>query len=290
MNPRQQRAKIAVVSLFLLVVPLASMYFHGKNDRQQSLMESMLIRLTSPGQDLTYTLFHNVVGAWHRYVYLVEVEKQNEEIRDKLNDLKLMASRAQGLEEEAKRLRAMLEFKQTHTELDLLSGRVIGRENSPYFSVSKLRLERGEADEVRTNMPVVTASGIIGRIEAVSGDYCDVMLLSDTRSRADVQVSGKGVNGIVLGTGDGPPTFRYPYQKARLSKGDLLITTGHDRIFPTGLVVGYLASDEPKQVGQQLEIEVDLAVNFSAVQEAFIVTRQRAHNLENATTIEEVTP
>jgi rod shape-determining protein MreC len=267
------RLKVALLSLLLLVAPLFSMYFHGREDRSQTLLETVLVSATAPGQNVMHNFFASTVGLWKSYFYLVDVEQQNLALRDELDKLKLMASRARGLEDENQRLRALLGFRQEHSELEMRSARVIARETSPFFSVSRIRLDQGAEDRVGSSQPVVTAAGIVGRIEKVAGDYCDVMLLTDSRSRIDVSIPGKGISGVMEGTGDSLPVLRFPFQKNRPVKGDLLITTGHDRIFPKGLVAGYVATDNVKQVGTQLEVQAEPAVRLSALQEVFIVVQ-----------------
>ena len=271
MRQKHERFKVAFLCLLLLVLPLFSMYFHGRNDRNQTLLESGLVKITAPGQSTMHGAFSVLVGTWKRYFYLVDVEQQNETLRDSIEELKLLASRTRALDEENKRLHSMLDFKKEHSELELRSAKIIARETSPYFAVSRIRLDRGATDKVGRNMPVVTSSGVVGRIEKVAGEYCDVMMLTDSRSKIDVQVPGKGISGMLTGTGDGLPVFRYPYQKTALAKGDLLITTGHDRMFPKGLVAGYVASEQAKQVGTQLEARVEPSVRLSALQEVFVV-------------------
>lgn len=273
MKQKSERFKVALVCLILLVLPLFSMYFHGRTDRGQTLMESGLLRVTAPGQQVMHSAFSAAVAAVKRYVYLVEVEAQNEELRHRVEELKLLAMRGRGLEEENQRLRGLLDFQQQHAGLNLAPARVIARETSPVFSVSRVRLDPGTGGEsIAANMPVVTAEGVVGRVEKLSGGYGDVMLLTDSRSRIDVQVAGKAVSGMLIGTGDGLPVFRFPYQKARVAKGDVLITTGHDRLFPKGLVAAYLAADEARQVGQQSEVAAEPAVRFHTLQEVFVVT------------------
>lgn len=273
MKQRRGRFKVALLSLLLLVAPLFSMYFHGREDRSQTLLETVLVNATAPGQNVMHNVFASVVGTWKRYFYLVDVEDQNLEMRKELDKLKLMASRARGLEEENRRLRSLLDFRQEHFELELQSARVIARETSPFFSVSRIRLDQGESDRIGPSKPVVTAAGIVGRLEKVAGEYCDVMLLTDSRSRIDVSIPGKSITGVMEGTGDSLPVLRFTFQKNRPERGDLLITTGHDRIFPKGLVAGYVATDNVKQVGTQLEVQAEPAVRLSALQEVFIVVQ-----------------
>ncbi len=272
MNQKPERYKLALLAMVFLVLPLVSMYFHGRSQRDQTVIESGLLRVTAPGQQLMHGFFSTLVNGWEKYVYLVRVEEQNLELRDQLQVLARQVGQTRDLEEENKRLRAALDFKQERGDLKLVAAQVVGRDISPQYSVMRVKLDRGQDDGLRPQMPIVTSQGVVGRIEALAGDSADVLLVTDTRSRIDVNVSGKNVNGIVVGTGDGLPVFRFPYQKARLSKGDVLVTTGHDKVFPRGLVVGYLGHSEPKQVDQQLEIVLEPAVQFSTLQEMFIIT------------------
>jgi rod shape-determining protein MreC len=268
---RHERFRVAITILVLLVAPLFSMHYHGRLDRSQTLAETALMKVTGPGQNLMHNAFAQIVGTWKHYVYLVDVEEQNDNLRVEIDKLRMLVSRARGLDEENRRLREMLGFEREQADLNLQSARIIARETSPFFSVSRIRLDQGTAGLVGSDMPVVTASGIVGRTEKVAGDYCDVMLLTDSRSRIDVQVPGKGISGMLVGTGDSLPVFRFPYQKTHPVKGDLLITTGHDRLFPKGLVAGYIASGTVKQVGTQLECKVEPAIRLAALQEVFIV-------------------
>jgi rod shape-determining protein MreC len=270
MKQRHDRLRVALLCLFLLVAPLFSMFIHGRQERSQTALETILIHATAPGQDAMHTAFSSLVAFWKQYIYLVDVEEQNNLMRDEVERLKLMASRAGGLEDENRRLQEMLGFREEHTELRLVSARIIARETSPFFNVSRVKIDRGSEDQVCADMPVMTASGLVGRIEKVSGGFCDVMLLTDSRSKIDAQVPGKGVSGVLVGTGDNLPVFRFPFQKNQLTRGDLLLTTGHDRIFPKGLALGYMASETPKQVGTQLECAVEPAVRFPSVQEVFV--------------------
>lgn len=272
MNHRPERYKLALLALVFLVLPLVSMYFHGKNERSQTWLESGLLSVTAPGQSVMHGVFATLVNAWDRYVYLVAVEEQNEELRTQLQTLAQKVGRTVDLEQENKRLRSALDFKSERSDLQLAAAQVVGRDISPQFSVVRIQLDRGQEDGLKPQMPAVTSQGVVGRIETLSGHNADILLVTDTRSRIDVNVSGKAVNGIVQGTGDGLPVFRFPYQKAKLAKGDVLVTTGHDKVYPKGLVVGYLAQSEPKQVDQQLEIPLEPAVQFSTLQELFLIT------------------
>ena len=49
------------------------------------------------------------------------------------------------------------------------------------------------------------------------------------------------------------------------------MTSGHDRVFPPGIEVGYIRSLEERQRGLYYELQVVPAVNFSDLEEVLVV-------------------
>ena len=100
------------------------------------------------------------------------------------------------------------------------------------------------------------------------------MLAVDARSSVNVQVAGKGVTGNLQGTGDEEAysaQLTYLHKAEALEEGDTIITSGHDRVFPPGIEVGYIRSLEERQNGLYYELQVVPAVNFSNLEEVLVV-------------------
>ena len=60
-----------------LLLPVASMYFHGKPDRDTSLIEAALLRVTSPLQSGMRGMLGSVGESFDDYVVLTEVKERN---------------------------------------------------------------------------------------------------------------------------------------------------------------------------------------------------------------------
>ena len=121
---------------------------------------------------------------------------------------------------------------------------------------------------------MVAAQGLVGRVSRVAGRFAEVMLTVDARSSVSVRVVGKDVTGNLQGTGELDAynaRLLYLQEGKDVAVGDTLITTGHDRVFPPGLEVGYVRSLEQRQRGLYLELQVAPSVNFAILEEVLVV-------------------
>jgi rod shape-determining protein MreC len=271
----KHRLFLPILFAVLFILPLASLYFHGKEIHRGSMFAQGLTAIAAPGQRAVAAVIDGVTSVWRGYVYLVEVEGQNEDLREERKRLLEMVGRCQESLEENARLQRLLDFREGHEELEFVSAHVVARDTSPYFRVLRVVLDRGAEEGIRHGMPVVTHRGVVGKVERVSGRYCDVMLLTDSRSRLSALIAGKGVTGTVVGQGDGlsyAVSFHFPFQQVDLSADDLLITTGHEQIFPKGLDVGRLVSGTVQPTGKHQEVSIVPAVDLGHLEEVLIIT------------------
>ena len=101
-----------------------------------------------------------------------------------------------------------------------------------------------------------------------------LLLTVDARSAVTVRVAGKGITGTVEGAGS---RDAYRARLLFLEKGegielnDTLVTSGHDKVFPPGIEVGYISSTESRQRGMYYELSIAPAVNFSNLDEVLVV-------------------
>lgn len=222
-------------------------------------------------------MFHSIGGIgdlWSDYFRLVDVKRENDELQRELARLQEERVRLLAVMQENTRLRAMLGFEQAEPRLQLRPARVIAKDITPHFRVIRLRLQAGEG-VARPGMPVVAPSGLVGQVTAVHGDYCDVMLTADSQSRIDVLVQRNRARGILVGEGhDDDYTGRVAHLMARdaVEIGDVVVTSGQTGRFPGELIVGTIASVEHTSEGMFQEVVVTPAVDFSRLEEVFLIT------------------
>ena len=163
---------------------------------------------------------------------------ENARLRIEVARLRAENAQLQEASKEALRLRSLLAFKQQpyHT----ISGRVIGRDPSHWFST--VLIDRGAADGIRRNDPVVTSEGLVGRVIETAGSWARVLLLLDPRSAAGVRVGQSRDAGVAEGQGQPMLRVKYLSRDADIQPGDQVVTAGLGEIYPRGLPVGTVVS------------------------------------------------
>jgi rod shape-determining protein MreC len=83
--------------------------------------------------------------------------------------------------------------------------------------------------------PAITGGGLVGRVIRSEGTRHWLQLITHGAAAAAVQTPDSNVQGLVVGTGDETLTVAYVPRQATLEKGQVLVTSGGDGIFPPGI-------------------------------------------------------
>jgi rod shape-determining protein MreC len=173
------------------------------------------------------------------------LEAENKEMKRELADYAR-------LEEENAQLRRALQLRDEVKE-DLLSAEVFGVDQSPFFRVVKINIDRG-SEFVRAGMAVIASEGVVGRIDRTYDDRSEVLLITDPKSKIAVEVARTHCPGILEGFTEDSCRVRLIGCDDESVEGDLIQTSGVDDLFPKGRPVGMVTSVERKVDGQLLEV------------------------------------
>ena len=153
---------------------------------------------------------------------------------------------------EAQRLSVLLGFRDAHTEAPMLAAQVIGASADP--ASHTLLINRGERDRIRRNMAVITPDGIVGKIVEVFPATAQVLLLTDKDSGVGALFAGTRTHGVIKGTGDPVPRMEYVVNDEKVQPGEVILTSGEDRIFPKGLLIGSVMDTVPGYPFQTIRV------------------------------------
>lgn len=257
-----------IILFFFLLIPILSIDTATRNPRDFRFFDRVIVSITSPVQTLiTYTL-DSIVALYHNYFALLDTKKMQSVILEENRRLMTLIVNLKEMEEENKRLRALLNFNEEF-ELDATVARVISKDISPEFRA--IRLNRGSNDGIELNMPVVTQEGVIGRVMRVSADTSDVLTVLDILSGIDVIVKRSRSRGIVEGLSEELCQLKYTLRTDDIQPGDLLITSGLGGIYPKGIPVGTVSNVFRKPYGITQSIEVSPSVNFNQIEEVLVI-------------------
>ena len=253
-----------VLSLFLLRQSVRSPEYLSPLDRG-------ILTLVTPIQSAFATLARSIGHVAGRYVDLVHVRAQNEQLRNDNEHLRAELLEARRGAAESVRFQHLLGLRNA-VAAETLVARVIAIDVSPYFRVARIQLDRGE-NLVQRGMPIITPEGVVGRINRVSGETSDIMLSVDPRSAIDIVLPRTGGRGILKGK-PGENGYRcaieYLMQGDQAKEGDLAVTSGLGG-FPRDLPVGRISKLVKNSAGLTQEIEITPDVDFARLSEVLVV-------------------
>jgi len=244
----------------------------------QSLLHRTVFSLLSPPQKLVGGTIEGIGGIWSRYVDLRGVREENEKLRQRVHELDRALRERRTLARETERLREVLGLQRILPH-ESIAAEVIAREGVPWFRT--ITVDRGTDAGVALNAPAISPSGVVGRVVAVGPWAARVQLLLDRDCGVGVMIESSGVTGVVSGqvgladSGTADLVMNYVPAHAEVEPGDVVVTSGLDRIFPKGLMVGRVRSVGRASEGLFREVRVTPSARFDRLEQVLILSGPR---------------
>ncbi|RMH36271.1 MAG: rod shape-determining protein MreC [Deltaproteobacteria bacterium] len=258
--------------VLLLAVPAAMLTAHWKDPADINAFDRAVLRVSSPLQAAVSWVVEGVGGWWNRYVWLVDVEEENEDLRAANAELRRQLAEARRRAAHVDALEQLAGLRRT-TAAETIGARVISSGVNPHFRVIRIRLDRGDG-EVAPGMPVIAPAGLVGRVQRVYGRYSDVLLATDPESAIDVVVERTGGRGVLRGVGR-PDAYtceiEYLERGQEVAEGDEVVTSGLGGALPAGIRVGRISKVVTKSYSLYQEVEVEPAVDFGRLRHVLVV-------------------
>jgi rod shape-determining protein MreC len=239
-------ASVVLAQLLLLA-------FQIKRDHDIRLIRYWAVGIMSPVERGGTWGFSSLRGIWTGYIDLHNARKENEQLRAEVGELQLRNRELESQANEAQRLSAMLSFREAHPEAPILAAQVIGA--SADSTSHTLFINRGTRDHIHNNMAVVTPDGVVGKIVETFPSTSQVLLINDRESGVGALFAASRTHGVVKGSGDPNPRLDYIVNDEKVKPGDVLLTSGDDRIFPKGLLIGTVIDSKPALPFQLIHVQ-----------------------------------
>ena len=109
----------------------------------------------------------------------------------------------------------------------------------------KVVVDKGGSDGIEPGQAVVDDVGVIGQVTRSYPMLAEITLITDKDHAIPVQVIRNGLRAVAYGAGDGATLdLRFMAANADIQNGDLLVTSGIDGTYPSGLPVAKVARVE----------------------------------------------
>jgi rod shape-determining protein MreC len=218
-------------------------------------------------QRWTMTSFDRVRGVWSGYVALRDAQSENEALKRELQTLQVRLQEERAQAQRTENFRQLLELRE-RAGVETVASEIIAGPASVEFR--DMTIDKGTTDGVRRDMAVIAPAGIVGRVILPSPRASRVQMLIDRNAAAGAMIERTRAQGLVVGEG-AALRMEYVPGTADVKEGDLVVTSGIDKIYPKGFLIGSVETIN-RGTGTYQEITVRPSVDFSRLEEVLVVT------------------
>lgn len=252
----------------LLLTNLLLLSVQARDETSQVLLRSWGVTVRTPlggGIQFLKSLFMNSLD---RYVLLVGAEKENQSLRAENEQLKLETQRLNALVGAALRTRDFDRIYERH-QLETIAATITQR-SAPFLATS-FQINAGRAHGVISNAAVIRPEGIVGRVQALTSWSSEVQPITQPQAGAGAVLSQSRTHGVVRGQGSELVRLDYIPISVPVEVGEMVYTSGTDKIYPKGLPIGKVISVTEGNLVHK-HILVRPSVNLSRIEEVLLVT------------------
>jgi rod shape-determining protein MreC len=137
-----------------------------------------------------------------------------------------------------------------------------------------LTLNVGTVDGVHDDQGVISAAGVVGKVQAVSAHYARVASVLNSKMVVAAQLKRDGTSCSVKwpeGTDFSHALLDQILRQTRLVVGDTVVTSGYSSVFPAGVFIGTVESFVTETNKNFLTVRLKLGVDFSRLSYVYVV-------------------
>ncbi|MFF8911851.1 rod shape-determining protein MreC [Streptomyces sp. NPDC015032] len=212
----------------------------------------------------------NAIGAVRdsgtRHNRIAELEQQNAALKAKLGSDDRNRNRVRELDEMLK--------KSAAGQYGIKGAEVIAIGAAQGFSWT-ITIDAGSNDGVKRDMTVINGDGLVGRVTTVGPDTATVLLANDPDFTVGTRMEKTDELGFATGQGTQPLSVQFLNGKAKVKKGDRLVTFGSskDKPFVPGVPVGEVVRVDPSGGGLTRTVYVRPYAGFTKLDIVGIVVQ-----------------
>ncbi|HVT05628.1 MAG TPA: rod shape-determining protein MreC [Thermoanaerobaculia bacterium] len=231
---------LIVLAVLLVLMTASTRTIRGVGETR-TLFERTVMTLFSPVPKTVNRVGQNVSDAYHGYVDMRRSVAENVQLHRRLTELtteNLVLRQTHG---DLSRMRALLNYSDQVSMPTVMAQAVMLDTGGRFKCVV---IDRGSDEQVELNDPVVSATGLVGRVILTTKDLAKVQLVIDSNSAVGVLLERSRRQGIIKGDGRGMLTMQYVPAGTDVVVGDKVVTAGIDGIFPKGVPVARVTKVE----------------------------------------------
>ena len=231
--------------------------------------------VTSPVRGVFGSAVNWVEGVYDYAFRYEDLEKENAELKKRIAELESMAAEGELASQENEKLRQLLELREKRSDLHFESAFVTGRSATNWESV--ITINRGSAHEVEAGDCVIDETGVlVGVVSEVGATWSRVRTVIDPNTELGARVVRTETIAIAEGDfslmGEGCLKLSYLPENTHLITGDLVMTSGLNGTYPSGIIIGAITQLNTEASGMSRYAVLEPRMNLDEIRQVFVIT------------------
>jgi rod shape-determining protein MreC len=284
-QPKQIRRRRIVLALLVVVsLILLTAYFGESPSSPLHSVQRGIVEVLSPIQEGASKALKPVrdIAGWFSDTF--RAKSQRDQLRREVNTLRAQLAHAQ---------QQAIQNAQLQREVGLdnsigissyrpAGAHVISRDPTLWYAT--IEVDKGSADGVRVDDPVVGDGALVGKVSTVAPTVSVVTLITDHSYAVTAQVQDQQGDSGVLVPAVGNPNqllLQYLPPHAPISVGQQVVTAGFksgplDSLYPAGIPIGQVSNANQNELINNRQVQVTPAADLRHLDAVQILTRTQA--------------
>jgi len=202
--------------------------------------------------------------AYRTYRHLWRADQENQELHIQLVAAQSQIQRLGEQAAETQRLRNLLDFK-NQLGFQTMAAEVIasslGNTSGPGENSNAIFIDKGSDSGLTADLAVITPEGVVGKILAIFPHSAQVLLIADASSGVGVTLAQSRVQGILKGGANNLCDLHYIMNEEVVTRGEAVVTSGLDQIYPKGLPVGTVVTVGDGNIYKTINVKPSAELN-----------------------------
>lgn len=257
MKRRNTSIIVIAIVVVLLIIPFS-----------RNLISRAATKATSGIKKIASNSAMSSRGLFRGLYEIKDLGEKNEQLNEKIKILQITDTEFNELKHENEVLKNQLGFVESHSEIELIPSKIIGREPTSYMD--HIMVDKGVDDGVVDGATVVSDGALVGRVSEVYSTTSKITLITSKNSVIQAMLQNSRVMGVLKGGLSGVTLENIP-QDVEIQQSEKVITSGLGGSIIQGILIGEISGRRSSKSEIFKILNLTLQVDFSKLELVFII-------------------
>jgi rod shape-determining protein MreC len=269
---RPRTTRLLVVSLVMLSLLTITVDYRGGQAGPLETMGKGALSVVGALQGAVSRVSRPIGNFFTGLAHVGSLRAENDRLKAQVREAQVKAAEATTKDRQLRELQKLLKMKEQLSLRRTETATVIGASVSNFEWT--VNLDKGSADRIKVDMPVISGNGLVGHVVTVAPHVSVVQLIIDPDSAVAGRLSSSGETGLVIGQRNHPLTMDLVNPDANVAANETVVTAGYQGgLYPPEIAIGFVSHIYTRPGSLTKTIELTPAVDFSALEVVLVVVR-----------------